>query len=60
MVAPAVTIAIAGLTEVAKLGLQIYFASARQAGLTEEQLVELLDSERARFEKNIAEPLPDV
>ena len=60
MVAPAVSVAVAGLTEVAKLGLQIYFASARQAGLTEEQLVELLDSERARFEKNIAIPLPDV
>jgi hypothetical protein len=60
MIDPTVTIAVAGLTELAKLGLQIYFASARQAGLSEEALVELLNSERERFEKNISQPLPDV
>ena len=46
--------------ELAKMGLQVYFAAARQAQLTEEQLVELLDSERERFEKNMKKPLPDV
>lgn len=60
MVDPVVTIAATGLIELAKLGLQIYFASARQAGLSEEALVKLLNSERERFEKNISEPLPDV
>jgi len=59
MVEP-VTLVTASAIELAKLGLQLYFASARQAGLTEEQLVELLDSERARFDKNINETLPDV
>jgi soluble P-type ATPase len=60
MVAPAVTVTVAALTELAKLGLQIYFASGRQAGLTDEQLEELLNSERERFKKNVSQPLPDV
>ena len=55
-----VKITTSGLIELAKLGLQIYFASARQAGLSEEALVDLLNSERDRFEKNIKEPLPEV
>lgn len=50
----------ASAMELAKLGLQVYFAAARQANLTEEQLVELLDSERERFEKNISQPLTEV
>lgn len=55
-----VTIITASAIELAKLGLQLYFASGRQAGLTEEQLAELLNSERERFKKNIATPLPDA
>ncbi len=58
--APAVSVTVAALTELAKLGLQIYFASGRQAGLTDEQLEELLNSERERFNKNVATPLPDI
>ena len=50
----------ASAIELAKLGLQVYFAAARQANLSEEDLVELLDSERARFEKNISKPLPKI
>lgn len=55
-----VTILAVSAIELAKLGLQLYFASGRQAGLNEEQLKELLDSERERFERNINQPLPDV
>lgn len=46
--------------EITKLIAQLYFAAARQAGLTEEDAQKLLDSERERFNENIAEPLKDV
>jgi hypothetical protein len=55
-----VTILVASSIELAKLGLQIYFASARQSGLTDAELNSLLESERNRFEKNSNVPLPDV
>jgi hypothetical protein len=55
-----VTLIATSAIELAKVGAQIYFASARQAGLTEEQQQELLDSERLRFQENIKTPLPDV
>lgn len=55
-----VAIAISGVAELAKLGLQLWFANARMAGLSEEQIDALLDSERERFKKNISQPLPDV
>lgn len=61
MVDPAtVGMVVSGVVEVSKLIAQAYFASTRQAGLTDEQAMELLESERERFKRNIAEPLPDV
>jgi hypothetical protein len=56
----AVSVAIAGFVELAKLGLQVYFSSVRQAGLTDEQAEELLQSERDRFNENVSKPLPEV
>jgi len=50
----------AAMIELAKLGLQIFFALSAAADLTEEEKVSLLNEERARFKKNIAQPLPDV
>jgi len=50
----------AELIEIAKLGLQVYFALSNAANLTEEEKQALLTSERERFEKNRATPLPDV
>jgi len=55
-----VTIMTTSAIELAKLGLQIYFASARQSGLTNAELNSLLESERARFNENLEVPLPDV
>ena len=57
---PEISIAISGAVELAKLGLQIWFAQARQAGLDEEAMDVLINSERERFKRNISEPLPDV
>ena len=48
------------MIELAKLALQIWFAVANAANLTEEQKQELLESERKRFAKNLSKPLPDV
>lgn len=55
-----VTIVATSALELAKLGLQLYFAYLRQSGLSPEEASALLNSERERFEKNIGEPLPDV
>lgn len=55
-----VTIIAASAIELAKIGAQIYFASARQAGLTDQEMEVLLEGERDRFQKNIEKPLPDV
>ena len=50
----------AELIEIAKLGLQVYFALSNAAGMTEDEKHKLLTSERERFEKNISKPLPTV
>jgi hypothetical protein len=55
-----ITILATSAIELAKIGAQIYFASARQAGLTEQEIEVLLEEERASFQKNISQPLPDV
>jgi len=55
-----VTLLATSAVELAKIGLQIYFASARQAGLTELEMDNLIDEERNRFNKNIEQPLPEV
>ena len=46
--------------EVGKLILQAFFAWSREKNLTDEQLDTLLQSERARFIRNVSQPLPDV
>jgi len=50
----------AELIELAKLGLQVYFALTAAAKLSEEEKQKLLISERERFEKNRTTPLPEV
>jgi hypothetical protein len=61
MVDPAtISMGIAGAVELAKLAGQLYFASCRQAGMNEQDAMELLDRERARFYRNIETPLPEV
>jgi len=60
MSASAVPVIVSGFVELAKLGLQVYFSSVRQAGLTEEQAEGLLKEERERFDKNVSKPLPKV
>lgn len=55
-----ITILAASAIELAKIGAQIYFASARQAGLTDQEMEILLEEERSRFQKNVSAPLPDV
>jgi len=57
---PEVAIYVSGAVELAKLGLQLWFAQARQAGLDEQAIETLLNSERDRFKRNISQPLPDV
>ena len=55
-----VAIVVSGAVELAKLGLQLWFAQAKLAGLTAEEIEALLNSERERFKRNIATPLPDI
>ena len=57
---PEVSIVIGGAVELAKLGLQLWFAQARQAGMDDKAIDELLNIERERFKRNISKPLPDV
>ena len=51
---------IAGVTELLKIGIQYQIAKARTAGLSEEQIMAVLEGERERFKSNIAEPLREV
>ena len=48
------------IIELAKLGLQLFFTLSNAAGLTTQEKEDLLNQERVRFYKNIAQPLPDV
>jgi len=48
------------IIEGAKLALQLFFLATNAAGLSEEEKQKLLTDERARFEKNISQPLPEV
>ena len=50
----------AALIELAKLGLQVFFALSDAANLTEEEKQKLLTSERERFDKNVSQSLPGV
>jgi len=57
---PEIAVVVSGAVELTKLALQLWFAQARQAGLDEQAIDTLLNSERDRFKRNIAQPLPDV
>lgn len=48
------------LVEIAKMGLQIWFANMRMAGKSEEEIDKLYDSERGEFDRNKPDYLPDV
>lgn len=48
------------ILEAVKLAAQLYFAIAAQAGLDEQQQMELLNKQREEFKKLRSEPLPDV
>jgi len=50
----------AGLIELAKMGLQIWFAAMRQSGLSEEQQKLLYEKQKAQFLQNEPNKLPDV
>jgi hypothetical protein len=48
------------IIEAVKLAAQLLFALQAQAGLDDQQMDDLLNSERDRFKANRAKPLPDV
>ena len=49
----------AGLVAALIQGLQAWMAMARQAGLTEEQISDLMDGQYAIFQMSLLSPLPD-
>ena len=51
---------IAGIIELAKMGLSIYFQSMRMAGKSEEEIQSMYEAEKAEFYVNKPEDLPDV
>lgn len=51
---------LASAAELAKLALQSYFQYARMSGMTPEQIEETYVSEKARFQSNAPDTLPDV
>lgn len=51
---------IAGIIELAKMGLSIYFQSMRMAGKSEEEIQAMYEVEKAEFYANKPEDLPDV
>ena len=53
-------IASALILEGAKLALQVYFLNMRLAGKTVEEIRDVFDAEKMKFEKNRPEYLPDV
>jgi hypothetical protein len=48
------------LVEIAKLGLQVWFANMRMAGATEEQMKQIYAEQDKNFKENKPEYLPDV
>ena len=48
------------LIELAKLAMQSYFTYAKLASLSKAEAIELYYKERAKFERNRPENLPDV
>lgn len=51
---------VAGLVELAKMGLGIFFQASREAGLDEQKAQELFEIERIRFNQNTPDKLKDV
>jgi hypothetical protein len=56
---PVTEIVAAGLVSALIQGIQAWMAMARQAGLTNLQIIAMMDEQYVQFEKNIATPLPD-
>lgn len=48
------------LIEFSKMGLQMYFQAARMAGKTEEEIEAMYQQQKAQFDANRPENLPDV
>ncbi len=48
------------ILEIAKIGLQLFFTSARLSGKSEEEIKELFNSEKETFDKNVPSYLPDA
>lgn len=51
---------VAGLVELAKMGLSVFFQASREANLNEKQAKALFESERTKFEANDPNKLKDV
>jgi hypothetical protein len=49
----------AGLVSALIQGIQAWMAMARQAGLTDLQIIAMMDEQYVQFQKNISTPLPD-
>jgi hypothetical protein len=54
-----VTVASGALIELGKVYLQGYFQSMRMAGKTEEEINQLYEAEKAQFQQNRPENLPN-
>ena len=52
--------AVALVIELLKIGIQYQITKARMEGLSEDEILKVLQTERDRFMKNIATPLPNV
>lgn len=48
------------LTEVAKMGLNIFFQNMRTLNVTEEEIQKLFNSEKKLFDRSNPDDLPDV
>jgi len=55
-----VALAILSLSEVAKMGLMIYFTLSQQSGKTEEQIKAEIPIEWAKFQLRKPETIPEV
>lgn len=49
-----------GLIELGKLGLQVWFQAARQAGKTKEEMDQMYNSESVRFDSHHPDTWDDV
>ena len=56
---PVTEVVAAGLIAALIQGIQAWMAMARQAGLTDLQIIAMMDEQYVQSEKNRATPLPD-